>query len=225
MALLLAGCGDKPQAPTAAPEPPAAVPVASEEAPPAAPGETPQETPAEAAQTSQEAPATQEASVSAWGPASAARQQQLKIRLATRDLMNLVTCPPAQKMEDMQECNRKRAAAAEKEIQPAEGKIFVVVTFEQAPAEVPIPFNSPETRLELEGGEKLAAHAVRVQGTKFEGDKRVPWPEQTHIELEIWMSTYLPMAGEPPFTIVFQAPSSASRGTIVAKGVRLPLSW
>lgn len=220
LALLSAGCKNKTPTASAPPETPAAIaPAAATEAAPV------EAAPAETAAAVLEAPAVEGAAASSLGPATVKRQSQLHIRLAQRDLMNLVSCPPAQKMEDMQECDRKRAEAAEKDIQPAAGKVFVVVSFEQAPADTPIKFSSPETSLDLPDGTKLRAHAVQVQGTKYEGDKRVPWPESNHVETEIWMSTYLPLAGEPPFTVVFEAPAAASQGTFVAKGVNLPLRW
>lgn len=159
------------------------------------------------------------------GTPTVAKPKSIQVARSETEISQLVSCPPARKMEDMQECNKRRAAVARKDIQPADGKTFVLLTFDKAPKNQPIAYNSREFSLVLADGASLPPYAVRTQGTKYEGDKRVAWPEANKLQLEIWMATYTPLEGEPPFTVVFEAPASQKKGTLTTKGAKIPLVW
>jgi len=146
--------------------------------------------------------------------------------LSAQEIAKLAPCAPGQKKEEMEACGRKRMAAAKKKIRPAEGKTFVVATFPEARKNTPIQYISTEWKLQLVDGTSIKPHAFRTQGNKFEsGGKRAPWPELHNLQLDIYMTTYLPMEGESAFTVVFEAPRAARQGTLHIGNTQTPAKW
>jgi hypothetical protein len=159
------------------------------------------------------------------GKPSFSSPAEIEIMLSAQEIAKLAPCPPGLKKEEMEACGRKRLAAAKKKIQPADGRRFVVASFPGARKGTPIQYASPEWKLQLADGSTAKPHAFRTQGNKFVGDKRVPWPEMHNLQLDVYMTTYLPMDGESGFTVVFEVPKAAKQGTLVIGDTKAPAKW
>jgi hypothetical protein len=160
------------------------------------------------------------------GKPSFSTPAEIEIMLSAQEIAKIPACPPGQKKEDMEACARKRMAAAKKKVRPADGKAFVAATFSGARKSTPIQYVSTEWKLQLADGTSIKPHAFRTQGNKFEaGGKRVPWPEMHNLQLDIYMTTYLPMDGESAFTVVFEVPKTARQGTLLIGEAKTQAKW
>jgi hypothetical protein len=166
-------------------------------------------------------------SVSAFpglGSITASQESSIEIQLSRDEVSKLVPCP-----QPIPECLQRQKKASRKNVGPDAGKAFVKIVFGDAPFRKTIEYGEGDYGLIVEGVNELKAHAVMIQVNKFgmvNGEmRRVPWPESTVLKRDIFGTSYLPMNGDKPFTLVFQVPAGSSSGSMRIKDDQIAVSW
>ncbi len=118
-----------------------------------------------------------------------------------------------------------RDGGAREELPAPEGKVFLVLRFEEtAGKDEQIVYSEQEVGLELKAGEKpVRAHGVTTNGANPESkDKNAaqePW-----FSTEVWMTQFKPRAGLP-FELAFVVPADAKSATLVLGKTKQEVKW
>jgi hypothetical protein len=158
------------------------------------------------------------------GSFTAARESSIEIKLSRDEVRKLVPCP-----QPIPECLQRQKLASRTSVVPDAGNAFVQIVFRDAPLRKKIEYGEGDYGLIVEGVGELKAHAVMIQVNKFgmvnEEFERVPDLENTVLERDVFGTSYFPMDGDKPFTLVFQVPAGASSGSMRIKDQQIAVNW